>query len=692
MTPTGDPYVDGVLSGVKWAVNSFTYSFPTSASDYGSNYGNGEPSDNFHAFNATQQAAVTTVLDMYSAVANVTFTEVAETTSTHADLRYASSDAPSTAWAYYPTTLAEGGDAWFNYSTGWYSNPVMGNYAWTSIIHETGHAMGLKHPHDTSGIFGPMPVDHDSLEYSVMSYRSYVGASTTTGYTNASDSFPQTLMMYDIAALQAEYGANYSTNSGDTVYTWNPLTGQESINGVAQTMPVGNKIFMTVWDGGGNDTYDFSNYTTNLNVDLQPGDWTTASQTQLAYLGSGHYAAGNIANSLLYQDNPASLIENAIGGSGSDTIVGNSADNHLTGGGGNDSLDGEGGTNTAVYSGASTDYLVVQNLDGTWTVTDLRLGSPDGIDTLANIQFLQFGDQVVAIGDVDPPANRAPAASNDTYQVTAGNALDVAASAGVLANDSDPDGDQLSAVLVSAPNHGSLTLNDDGSFDFTPTAGFTGTDSFTYQASDGTTDSGTATVTIDVQPPPNDPPVAVDDSYSTARGTKLTVTATDGVLANDSDANGDHLTAVLVSGPSRGQGSLTLNPDGSFVYTPGRRFAGTATFTYEVSDGHTYSSEATVTITVASSSGGGGGGHRGSRSGGGGGGGGGVLHGRVRLGHGSSVGDAHAPDMADDQLPAPAGNGWATRQPHWWSDAIDHQLVDLAGLPDHHPVFHGGLA
>ena len=98
-----------------------------------------------------------------------------------------------------------------------------------------------------------------------MSYRSYIGASVTGGLTNGTWSFPQTLMMYDIAALQDMYGANYTTNSGNTVYKWDPNTGQEFINGVAQAAPGGNKIFMTIWDGGGNDTYDFSNYTTNCN-------------------------------------------------------------------------------------------------------------------------------------------------------------------------------------------------------------------------------------------------------------------------------------------------------------------------------------------------------------------------------------------------------------------------------------------
>src|SRR4029079_10767729 len=120
--------------------------------------------------------------------------------------------------------------------------------------------------------------------------------------------------------------------------------------------------------GAGTDTYDFSNYTTNVSINLQPGSWTTASTAQLANLGGGHFAVGNIANAMLYNNNPASLIENAIGGSGNDTITGNSADNHLTGGKGNDILNGSTGNDTAIYSGAHTSYSWTQNSDGSWTV------------------------------------------------------------------------------------------------------------------------------------------------------------------------------------------------------------------------------------------------------------------------------------------------------------------------------------
>ena len=202
----------------------------------GGPYGSGEQNTGFQAFNSVQQAATASILNMYSAVANVTFTQIAETSTQSADLRYAESNQPSTAWGYYPSVSPEGGDAWFNSSSGWYDNPVLGNYAWLTIIHETGHLLGLKHPQDASGSFGAVPVSANSLEYTVMSYRSYIGASTTQGLTNATWSFPQTLMLYDIAALQYMYGANYNTNSGDTVYKWNASTGQETINGVARPL------------------------------------------------------------------------------------------------------------------------------------------------------------------------------------------------------------------------------------------------------------------------------------------------------------------------------------------------------------------------------------------------------------------------------------------------------------------------
>jgi serralysin len=145
-------------------------------------------------------------------------------------------------------------------------------------------------------------------------------------------------MMLDIAALQQMYGANFGTNAGDTVYRWSATTGEMSINGAGQGASGANRIFMTVWDGGGTDTYDFSNYSTRVVIDLRPGEWSDTGLAQRANLGSGEYARGNVANALLYEDDPRSLIENAKGGSAADLLIANDAANRLTGGDGQDTF------------------------------------------------------------------------------------------------------------------------------------------------------------------------------------------------------------------------------------------------------------------------------------------------------------------------------------------------------------------
>lgn len=352
VTKSGNVYVDGMLGDYKWATTNLTYSFPTSASFYGSQYGYGETQSNFGALNAAQQTAAKAAFAAYAAVASIKFTQVTESATTHGDFRLAQSDRPGTAWGYFPTTAAEGGDSWFNKSSGYYNNPTKGNYAYTTFLHEIGHTLGLEHPHENG-----MPVERDSMEYTVMSYRAYKGA-PLTGYTNESWGFAQGLMQLDIAAIQQMYGANFTTNAGNTTYRWSATTGEMSIDGVGQGAPGGNRIFLTVWDGGGIDTYDFSNYTTNLSVNLAPGAWTTTSSTQLAKL---HYngakvAEGNIANALLYKGDLRSLIENAKGGSGADLIAGNEANNTLTGNGGNDSLIGAAGKDTLI-GGDGNDIL-----------------------------------------------------------------------------------------------------------------------------------------------------------------------------------------------------------------------------------------------------------------------------------------------------------------------------------------------
>jgi VCBS repeat-containing protein len=197
---------------------------------------------------------------------------------------------------------------------------------------------------------------------------------------------------------------------------------------------------------------------------------------------------------------------------------------------------------------------------------------------------------------VNPPdASRTPRITADSYSVRRGNVLTVSAANGVLANDSDPQGKPLSAILISSPQHGALFLNADGSFTYANDGGNAATDSFVYSASNTSGDANSARVSITIAA--DRAPVAANDSYTTAPGTTLTVSAP-GVLSNDVDADGDSMTAVLVAGPAHG--ALTLNANGSFTYTPDSSNTTNDSFTYAADDGTLQSNAATVSITLDS--------------------------------------------------------------------------------------------
>jgi VCBS repeat-containing protein len=183
----------------------------------------------------------------------------------------------------------------------------------------------------------------------------------------------------------------------------------------------------------------------------------------------------------------------------------------------------------------------------------------------------------------------------DSYSVLHDQVLNVAASSGVLANDSDSDSDSLTASISSQPSHGKVALNADGSFTYTPNKGYTGSDSFQYTASDGVTTSTPTTVSITVT---DNAPTAANHTYGIPENTAENVTAASGLLVGASDADSDPLTVSAWTQP--GHGSLQVNSNGSFTYTPNTGYTGTDSFQYTVSDG-ALTATATVTLSVHAS-------------------------------------------------------------------------------------------
>jgi serralysin len=229
-----------------------------------------------------------------------------------------------------------------------------------------------------------LPGAVDSLEFTVMTYRPYVGGPVGT-YSIEEWGAPQTYMMLDIAALQHLYGADFTTNAGNTVYSWTPGSGRTWVDGTVALNPGANRIFATIWDGGGRDTYDLSAYKTGVAVDLRPGGASVFSQLQRADLGggpNGGEARGNIFNALQYRGDPRSLIENATGGGGDDRLVGNAVANLLKGGAGDDRLNGLGGSD-ALAGGSGSDTFVFSRL------ADSAFGSPDRIVAAAGAAAFQ---------------------------------------------------------------------------------------------------------------------------------------------------------------------------------------------------------------------------------------------------------------------------------------------------------------
>lgn len=215
----------------------------------------------------------------------------------------------------------------------------------------------------------------------------------------------------------------------------------------------------------------------------------------------------------------------------------------------------------------------------------------DGGDTSLS-WYKQFTDGCQA-------GNTAPIANPGSFTLDEGDIATLLTSGAlsVLDADSDPEGDSLTAELITEPNHGSLSLADNGTFSYSHDGSETTSDSFTYRANDGDLDSDTVTISISIEPV-NDPPLAVSDAIEVDEGGTAT-SLTNGVrsvLDGDSDPEGDPLTAELISDPTHG--SLSLEEDGTFIYSHDGSETKNDSFTYRVDDGTDLSAITTVTVKI----------------------------------------------------------------------------------------------
>ena len=378
---TGNNAIDSLLAGSYWvsqprSAATITYSFMTQVPAGAS----ADDAKGFQPMTAAEKSAAVTSLASWANVANVTFSQVSDS-GTGGQIRLGTNDQGSTSSGYANYPDSSGSWLFLSNTASTNTDFTPGSYGLSTMVHELGHALGLKHPGnynagDSSQQAGPfLPAATDNTDYTIMSYND--GPST-----NALGTWGAGPMLYDIQALQYIYGANTTYHTGNDTYSF-----------------TSSNIPICVWDAGGTNTFDFSKCSQGVIVDLRQGHFSSTS--------TAGGATGNISIAF------GTVIQNVVGGNGGGTIYGNANNDHLTGGaghyifvpgGGVTVIDGTGaGQNDVIqFTNASNQYSL-SLAGGAIVINQAGGGQGDGLVTATNVTTLQFTDKAIAVSSITAP-------------------------------------------------------------------------------------------------------------------------------------------------------------------------------------------------------------------------------------------------------------------------------------------------
>ena len=423
--------------GAIWPISgngtiSYTFAEHAPGGQYNNKHvGIGEYVDGFASFTAEQRDATREAIALWDDLIAVDFVEK---NGAGADIVYMNtSTGPAQASAYTPFLNGSHGrfakiqgDTYVNQDQADNFDLSPGGYGFTTLVHETGHGIGLEHPGDYNfAVGGTITYGHDaeyfqdSYQFSMMSYF-HAGNTGATGFVNWTTGgyyqTPQTPMVHDIAAVQAMYGVETATRTGDTTYGFNSTADREVFDFESNVNP-----FLTIYDAGGHDTLDMSGFTRNSVLDLREGEFSSGWGQEVnaaelnAMYGLNQSQAfwdavfeGRTANPGFLSDNIGiaygTVIEDGVTGSGHDTLIGNDGDNRLDGGLGQDSYTGNGGADTFVISSAGyletiTDFdSGVDQIDLSGLGTDASHVFFSGNDVLIDLDGNGFADLAIRSG------------------------------------------------------------------------------------------------------------------------------------------------------------------------------------------------------------------------------------------------------------------------------------------------------